>query len=799
MTRTAASKVYADFSGGYVTEANPLSYPENAAIDMDNMDLVENGTIQRRLGLAYDASEVISFPATLGLLTETATNVFKWDSVNGDPALNIAVVQVGDVLHFYYMRDDSISSATEAASAITLSNTIRSSGSTSALRKSTDLQVASGGGKLYVAGKYVDPFVLEFTEPLVQYDTGTITQTTLNLKIRDFDIFKEGETVNGYSLAGEEEQDYMSGAHFYNLANQGWPSNASNFSVTDTQVSEVTATCSSASNPDSGTTDTNPARYTYDTTGVEFFPTIAHSFQQYQAGGGQTVSEQIAYSPWLLENDYTGNTPAARGKFIKEAFYIARKALGNVGAPANAFVSALTDAVIVDEIESSNTRPETIAFYAGRVWYGGLSGAGYTNNIYFSQVINDDIDKASKCYQEADPTAQTINELIATDGGLFNLEGVGKVYRMEPIGPSLAIVADNGVWVISGDGEFSSFTATSFSIRKVTDQGAVNSKSIVFAKDSMYYWGETALYRLQLDQAGALVAVDITSSTIKSFYQETNVFNKQGAFSVFDEGSNKILWFYSNTTDSSFNNVAGKDFNSCLYYDISLNAFGKYTMGITSSILPVSAVNTNVLTTVTVTEPVTDGGVQVTDGGVDVTVSASRFVPDRTSVKLLTVTGNSTDGWSYRFSDFSNLGFTDWGNDYSSYVETGFDSLGDIISKAKKAPILQAHFSRTEDGFTESLANPGEFTLDNQSSCLVSYKWDWGEAPLGNQFQAYRLLKNYTPTDATDPFSYDRSVITTRNRLRGRGTSLGLRFESEEGKDLRLLGYGVVFSNRGRV
>lgn len=798
MARAVATKVYANFSNGLITEASPLSHPDGSASDIDNLDLIEDGSVQRRSGLKFDASTVIPFPVGSRPLAATATNIFKWRAVNGDPDLNIGVVQVGDELHFYYLKDDLISFTTVAAATITLSDTVRTSDSTQLLRYAADIQVSSGGGRLYVVGKYIDPFVLTFNEPVVEFTTGTLTETALNLKIRDFEIFKEGETVEISSLSGEARQDYMSGAHFYNLANQGWPITVDTFSVVDSIVVEDTAACSSATNPDSGTTTTEPAVYT--NTNIGFFPTTSDTFHSYQAGGGATITEQIAFSPWLLENDYTGNTPSPRGRFIKEAFYVRRAATGNIGTITP--TSALTAALTVDETTTSNVRPEAVAFYAGRVWYAGLQGGQYTNNVYFSQVIGDDLKKASKCYQESDPTAEVINELVATDGGLFNLEEVGKIHRIEPIGSSLAIVADNGVWVIAGEGEFSSFSATSFSIRKVTDQGAINSASIVFARDAMYYWGETALYTLQLDQSGALVAADITSSTIKRFFQQTTAFSKKSSFSVFDEGANKIIWFYSDTSDSSFDNYPNKAFNKALYYDISLNAFGKYSLGITSSILPVSAINSSILTQLQIEDIVTDGGVAVTADGEDVVVDIDIFVPDRSSVKIMTITGDEVGGWSYRFSDFTDIDdFTDWDTDYTAFIEGGFDSLGDIISKAKKASILQTHFTRTETGFKVNPDDPlgEELILTNQSGCLVSYKWDWGEAPLGNQFQAYKLLKNYTPADVTDNFDYDRSVISTRNRLRGRGTSIGLRFESEPGKDMKLLGYGIVFSNRGRV
>jgi hypothetical protein len=41
-------------------------------------------------------------------------------------------------------------------------------------------------------------------------------------------------------------------------------------------------------------------------------------------------------------------------------------------------------------------------------------------------------------------------------------------------------------------------------------------------------------------------------------------------------------------------------------------------------------------------------------------------------------------------------------------------------------------------------------------------------------------------------FDYPETVITTRMKVRGRGRSMRIKFESEQGKDFVLLGYSVL-------
>lgn len=800
MPRQAATKVYANFTGGLVTEANKLSYPENAAVAIDNLDINEDGSVQRRAGVDFDGALTVEMPSVSSAIADTATTVNKWSVVNGNPDLNIAVVQVADRLDFYYIRDAELVSTTVAAASITMTPAVDSTVATAALVQQTPISIASGGGRLYIVGKYIDPLVLEFTDPATEWDTGTVTSTTLTLQIRDFGVafeknspsFYEAATDTTYYSDGRERQDWMSGAHLYNLANQGWTSQQDS---NDYTIEDIAWTISS-NDPDGGSNEFDPAWYTY--TRIGYFPTLQHSMHAYQNGGGSTVTKQIALNSYLLENDYVGTTEAPRGHFVKDAFNLERKAIGHTGAKVPADGVAFVSGLEYEETIAADYRPTTVAFYAGRVWYAGLEGIKFTNNLYYSQIIGDSPERAAKCYQAADPTAEIINELVATDGGVLGIEEAGKIYHIAPIGPSLVVVADNGVWVVSGDGEASSFRADSSSIRKVTDQGATSTGSIAFAKDVIYYWSTSSIVAILTGEAGGVVASDISSKAIKSLYRSVAGLARDAIYSVFDEGGSRILWFYEKDLGNSFSNLSGKAFNKVLYWDISLGAFGEYTLGTQVEILPVHAINANVYAERTITDEVISAGEVVTADGEDVSTTATSYVQDNSSIKLMTITGNAADGYSYRFSDFSDVDtFEDWGVDSPSYIEAGNDSMGDIIGKGKKAPLIQTHFNRTEDGFIISDLS-GELELTSQSGCTASYAWDWATAPYANSFEAYKLLKNYTPEDFEDEYEYNREVISTRNRIRGRGTALGMRFDSQAGKDFQLLGYGIVVSNRGR-
>lgn len=81
-----------------------------------------------------------------------------------------------------------------------------------------------------------------------------------------------------------------------------------------------------------------------------------------------------------------------------------------------------------------------------------------------------------------------------------------------------------------------------------------------------------------------------------------------------------------------------------------------------------------------------------------------------------------------------------------------------------------------------------------QTSLLLQTRWDWASAAASNKFgpstQLYR--NNYNTTVIADGFP----IIVTKNKVRGKGRALQLRFTSETGKDAELVGWGI-WINKG--
>ena len=84
----------------------------------------------------------------------------------------------------------------------------------------------------------------------------------------------------------------------------------------------------------------------------------------------------------------------------------------------------------------------------------------------------------------------------------------------------------------------------------------------------------------------------------------------------------------------------------------------------------------------------------------------------------------------------------------------------------------------------------------NESSCIVQAQWEWctsdDSGRWGRQFQAYRYRQLYiAESSGTESLSYGYSVITTRNKIRGKGRALSFRFSTEPFKNLHLLGWNI--------
>ena len=142
------------FVRGLITEASPLTFPENASVDENNCDLKRTGVRSRRKGVEFESGfSLSSFTFDKGTLIHDLT----WENVSGVAGVEFLVVQVGNVLRFYDKSVSPISGSEKSFSVNLNSFTAGNSESISESRISGD----SINGNFIVVSPAIESFFIE--------------------------------------------------------------------------------------------------------------------------------------------------------------------------------------------------------------------------------------------------------------------------------------------------------------------------------------------------------------------------------------------------------------------------------------------------------------------------------------------------------------------------------------------------------------------------------------------------------------------------------------------------------------
>jgi len=181
------------FVRGFITEASPLTFPENASIDEENFVLNSDGYRQRRLGLDFEAGYFNSI--VQGDSIDAVHSTTLWVNAGNNADRSILVIQSDSVLYFYDASVEPISN-----------NFI---GSVQVNNNSKSVSYASINGILRIVADGTF-YALDID------DNDNITLSLLaSLEVRDLIGVDDG-------LAYNERPATLSDEHHYNLLNQGW-------------------------------------------------------------------------------------------------------------------------------------------------------------------------------------------------------------------------------------------------------------------------------------------------------------------------------------------------------------------------------------------------------------------------------------------------------------------------------------------------------------------------------------------------------------------------------------------------
>lgn len=196
MTQQSTNKAYYNFVRGIITEAGPLTFPEDAALDIENCVLNRDGSIQRRLGMDFESDAVLR---NVTIAPTATVACFLWENAANDVNNQFAVVQAGNQLLVFDAR--AVSASANLLATIDISPYISVNGTLSA---------ASGLGFLFLDFGTALPAYLAYNP-----SSGAITITQYGMQVRDVWGLDDG-------LAVDTTPGSLSVNHHYNLLNQGW-------------------------------------------------------------------------------------------------------------------------------------------------------------------------------------------------------------------------------------------------------------------------------------------------------------------------------------------------------------------------------------------------------------------------------------------------------------------------------------------------------------------------------------------------------------------------------------------------
>lgn len=752
------------FSKGIITEASPLTFPDNASINENNLVIENDGSRSRRYGMNYEPGYAIQ-TTTQGLVADTAFSSFVWKAPGGYADIEFVIVQVGSSLKIFDSSQRPVSS--HLVQELTLD-----------ISYNQALSYAATDGILIIATGSAEILTLDWVD-------GAVVRKTGRLKIRD--LFGVADTVGsdnlleGTGIAIRPKK--LSLNHIYNLRNQ---------------------------------TFATPRYYGGDEVLVDPINKFFLEYGVYQANSDNMMvylyanpndSDDRETKRYFGKDNYMnplGTTRAPMGYFIIDALDRGKSRLEEIDRLHKQHTQ-LTNKVTTLKQDRTPDGATVVASFSGRIWYSGFSSKVEDGDdlsprmgsyILFSKLIKSTSD-AFKCYQDGDPTSFEAPDILDTDGGFIRIDGAYNIQKMINVGDSLMVLAENGVWRITGGSGYG-FKATDYLTSKVTEHGSISPDSAILVDNTIMFWSEDGIYHVAPNQYGDWVASNMTSNTIQKLFDTIPYTSKVKAKGSFDTYQRKARWLYGADLGEDSEAVE-------LILDVNLGAFYTSSVGTIEGNQfpkPVSIIKVPPFIIGNEDFTVIDNTFnQVVAANGDLVVVNNKVQTSSVSETLYITLTPTTDGMlKYTFSYYYDTDFVDWvshdnvGVDADAFLITGWSGFGDF-QRMKQVPALTVYALKTETGFD------ADYEPINTSSIKVQSQWSWTNSAesgkWGTPFQAYRHRRVWIPDDNLDPYDDGNYVVKTRNKLRGRGSVVSLKFTTEPGKDFKLLGWSYIVNVNG--
>lgn len=763
MPRQQAAVNVNAFVKGIITEAGPLTFPDNASIDELNLVLNKDGSRKRRLGMNTEPDAVSVNSGALPL-DDLGMYTTSWKAPGGYTEFEFIALQTGNRVTIFDSSSKPVSAAVKATFDIGSDPTVR-------------MSMATVDGLLVIATGQGDISSLDFNGT-------TVTRSTGRLKIRD--MFGVADTIAGVNLlegSGITTRPVnTTNAHTYNLRNQTFA------------YPRKPGTDEDLRDPVNGFKVSFGVYQSNADNLVTFLYADANDSDDRQS------KRYISYDNF---NNPLGTNRAPRGFFIIDAMNRGASRLSEVAKLMSEHPTLVTDVTALP-VDSTPGGATVVASFAGRVFYAGFSSQvsegdsqspRMTSYVLFSRLVQSPSD-AYKCYQAGDPTSSEIPDLVDTDGGFIRIDGAYNIQHMVNVGDSLMVIAENGVWKISGGSGYG-FNATNYLTSKVTEHGSIAPSSVVVLDNTFMYWSDDGIYHVSQNQYGDWTGSNLTNSTIQSLYDDIPYLAKKRVDGIYDAYQRRVRWLYNNY-------LASTEPTKELVLDVTLSAFYLSSVPTLANGYPrlLSMVKVPPFVTAEETRNVVDsnGNKSTTSTGDYVVNTADVIDSSLSEIFYVTALGITSNTVSFTFSYYRDSTFTDWvsidgvGVDAPAYLLTGWAAGGDFF-RQKQVPYLTVYSYKTETGFDS------DFNPVNASSIQVQSQWSWTNLASSGKwsptFQAYRHKRFWAPSASTDAFANGEYVVTTRSKLRGRGNVLSLKMSTEPKKDFHLLGWSYIVGVNG--
>jgi hypothetical protein len=566
-------------------------------------------------------------------------------------------------------------------------------------------QFVHGKGVLFVTHPFCNPFY-------VSYVNNVIAATEITVQIRDLAGVDDGLEVDERPIMAATS---LTPEHRYNLYNQGWYFNsAAALADWDTDRSDL--------------------------------PSNSDVWWFYK-------DDEDTFDASLVDKRDRGNTPAPKGHYIVDAFNIDRESVSNIA-----------------DVPGETTdpyRPKVVAFFAGRVWYGGVEGNSTINKLYFSQIIESP-EQFGRCYQTNDPTSETLFDLLPTDGGVIEVSGAGTIYRLVPMGNALMVIASNGIWAIAGS-QGIGFVANDYSVVKVSAVETTGYTSFVNVEGSPYWLTGDAVCTLVTQDNLTFQVQKVSDRRIQNFLLSIPEACKQKAVGSYNPFDRTIQWLFRSTEAETQEDWSVYD--RILVLNLLTGAFYLHT-------IPEHSVRVHSIELFrgfageSEIVPVVNDGEQVVDSNGDNVIIFN--IQDNTSVpvfKYLVSYYDEIEGIDkFTFAELNNTGYVDWpqlnGVTYTSEFTTGYR----VYTNGQR--FFQSNYVFV---FLEEEAQ--------DSSCYIQAIYDYALTGDTGKFTAKQELYN--------PAIQGHKINYRRLKIRGKGRALQLRFTSNAAKPFTIIGWSI--------